>query len=65
VKAKQTSFPIYIASSRNYARILGVVWLTKCNVNDNGNDLHSHTQVPMVTSLNRPVLVSSVVSDYG
>ena len=44
---------------------LGAVWLTKCNVNDNGYDSHSHTQVPVVTSLNRPVLVSSVVSDYG
>jgi hypothetical protein len=24
-------------------RSLGVVWFTKCNINDNGNDPHSNT----------------------
>jgi hypothetical protein len=45
-----------------YLRNYGVIWFTKCNVNSNDNDLHLST---VITSFNRPILISSVVSNYG
>jgi hypothetical protein len=52
------AYVTYIISSRD-SYVLGAVWFMKCNINDNGNGLHS-----VVINLNSTISVSSVVYVY-